>query len=323
VPASREAQAVEPVNDDAYVEKITNLWRGMEQKYGPLKDVVEVNPCPSVTFSSIGGLEAAKRELEVFSLALTHPELHRRWGTQPSQGLILYGPHGSGKSLLVKALANRAKAIELRVVLPNLVIQTMKVPQKWEEFLRDLYSLMKEFRRTIVHLDDIDLLGSDYEHLFQAMRGAMIQLTPFLLELVDRFFDQEDTIVVSSTTRLDLIKPQFIKPGRFERIIEVPLPDQEARQEIFRLHLMAAEKRAGRPLVGDVDYEAIGQLSHELSGAEIAEVVRRCLEEKVILEGTGKPAPPIDTADIQKGIAAFQSIKDLAGTIRTNPSLYL
>jgi proteasome regulatory subunit len=295
----------------------------MEQKYGPLKDVVEVDPQPATTFDMIGGLTDAKRELDVFSLSLTHPELHVKWGTVPSQGVILYGPHGSGKSLLVKALANRAGAIELRAVLPNLVIQTMKIPQKWEEFLKDLYALMGEFRRTIVHLDDIDLLGSDYEHLFQAMKGAMVQLTPFLLEVVDRFLAQDNTIVVSSTTRLDLIKPQFIKPGRFERIIEVPLPDQAARTDIFKLHFEAAESRAGRPLVGEVDYKALAQLSHELSGAEIAEVVRRCLEEKVILEGTSQPAPPISTSDLQRSISAFQGIKDLVGTIRTNPSLYL
>lgn len=309
--------------DKTYVEKISNLWRGMEQKYGPLKDVVEVDPQPSTTFDMIGGLADAKRELDIFSLALTNPEIHLKWGTVPSKGVILYGPHGGGKSLLVKALANRAGAIELRAVLPNLVIQTMKIPQKWEEFLKDLYALMGEFKRTIVHLDDIDLLGSDYEHLFQAMKGAMVQLTPYLLEIVDKFLTQSNTIVVSSTTRLDLIKPQFIKPGRFERIIEVPLPDQAARKEIFRLQFEAAEKRAGRPLVGEVDYEAIAQLSHELSGAEIAEVVRRCLEDKVILEGTNQPAPPISTSDLKRSITAFQSIKDLVGTIRTNPSLYL
>ncbi len=308
---------------DIYAEKISNLWRGMEQKYGPLKDVVEVDPQPAITFDDIGGLEAAKRELEAFSLALTRPELHTKWGTQPSQGVILYGPHGGGKSLLVRALANRAQALELRLVLPNLIIQTMKIPQKWEEFLKDLYALMGEFNRTIVHLDDIDLLGSDYEHLFQAMKGAMVQLTPFLLEIVDRFFAKDRTIVVSSTTRLDLIKPQFIKSGRFERIIEVPLPDQAARRDIFQLHLRAADERAGRPLVGEVNFNAVAQASHELSGADIAEVVRRCLEEKVILEGTDQPAPPISTDDLQRGIAAFQGIKDLAGTIRTNPSLYL
>lgn len=309
--------------DKTYVEKIFNLWRGMEQKYGPLKDVVEVDPEPETTFDLIGGLSNAKRELDVFSLALTHPELHQKWGTVPSQGVILYGPPGSGKSLLVKALANRADAIELRAVLPNLVLQTMKIPQKWEEFLKDLYSLLGEFRRTIVHLDDIDLLGSDYEHLFQAMKGAMVQLTPFLLELVDRFIAQKNTIVVSSTTRLDQIKPQFIKPGRFERIIEVPLPDQDARKTIFQLQFQAAEKRAGRPLLGEVDFDAVAQQSHELSGAEIAEVVRRCLEEKVILEGTSKPASPVSTADLKRGIDSYQSIKDLVGTIRTNPSLYL
>jgi proteasome regulatory subunit len=309
--------------DKAYIEKVTNLWRGMEQKYGPLRDVVEVDPDPAVTFDMIGGLTDAKRELDVFSLALTHPELHRKWGTVPSQGVILYGPHGGGKSLLVKALAYRAEAIEVRAVLPNLVIQTMKIPQKWEEFLKDLYALMGEFRRTIVHLDDIDLLGSDYEHLFQAMKGAMVQLTPFLLEVVDRFLAQGNTIVVSSTTRLDLIKPQFIKPGRFERIIEVPLPDQAGRREIFQLHIQEAEKRAGRPLAGELDYEALAQLTHELSGAEIAEVVRRCLEEKVTLEGTTQESNPISTADLEKSIAGYQNIKDLVGTIRTNPSLYL
>ncbi len=309
--------------DNTYVEKISNLWRGMEQKYGPLKDVVEVDPNPTMTFESIGGLEDAKRELEAFSLALTNPELHNKWGTEPSLGVILYGPSGTGKSLLVKALANRAQAIELRIVLPNLIIQTMKIPQKWEEFLKDLYALMGEFKRTIVHLDDIDMLGSDYEQLFQAMKGAMVQLTPFLLEIVDRLIAHDNTIVVSSTTRLDLIRPQFIKPGRFERIIEVAMPDQVARREIFQISLWAAEKRAGRPLVGEVDFDAAAQASHELSGDDITEVVRRCLEEKVILEGTGQPAPPISTADLQRSIAAFQNIKDLAGTIRTNPSLYL
>ncbi len=101
------------------------------------------------------------------------------------------------------------------------------------------------------------------------------------------------------------------------------MPDQVARREIFQISLSAAEKRAGRPLVGEVDFDAAAQASHDLSGDDITEVVRRCLEEKVILEGTGQPAPPISTADLQRTIAAFQSIKDLAGTIRTNPSLYL
>ncbi|MFQ6671695.1 MAG: AAA family ATPase [Candidatus Tectimicrobiota bacterium] len=312
-----------PDQHATYVEKVSNLWRGMEQKYGPLKDVVEVDPQPTITFETIGGLEEAKRELEVFGLSLLRPELHQKWGTEPSKGVILYGPPGTGKSLLVKALANRAEAVELRVVVPNLIIQTMKIPQKWEEFLKDLYALMEEFKRTIVHLDDIDLLGSDYEQLFQAMKGVVVQLTPFLLEIVDRLLGQDNTIVVSSTTRLDLIKPQFIKPGRFERIIEVALPDQAARREIFQLQLWAAEKRAGRPLAGEVDFNAVAEHSHELSGADITEVVRRCLEEKVILEGAGQPAPPISSEDLQRSITTVLSIKDLAGTIRTNPSLYL
>lgn len=258
---------------------------------------------PKVTFEEIGGQEEAKREIQGIAFALKNPELYKKWGTKPPKGIILYGPPGTGKTLMAKALASQAKARFFHV-------EASDIASKWygesEQIVKSIFELASTGEKTIIFFDEIDAIAPQREEA----HGATHKVVSTLLENIDGMASQNNVMVVASTNRLGLIEPALLRAGRFDRWVEVPLPDEEGRKQIFGIHMRKAQEVAGRDLFNNVNLEVITSETKNLTGADIAEIIRRVLEEKVRQEGMGLQPEKVTTEDILGEIKNYERTKE-------------
>lgn len=272
--------------------------RGGEDLFGEIKtpqgllDKVIMGK-PDIKFEDIGGQEGAKREIQGLAFALKNPELYKKWGTKPPKGIILHGPPGTGKTLLAKALASQADAQFLHV-------QATDIVSKWygdsEKIVRGIFDLANSSEgKTIIFFDEIDAIAPKREGSHEATKRTVSAL----LESMDGLAAKGNVIVVASTNRLDFVDPALLRAGRFDRWVEAPLPDEAGRKQIFNIHIKKAEEVAGRKLFLDINIDKLVKKTNSFNGADIAEIIRRALEEKVRLEGTvGFEPNLVDTDNI-------------------------
>jgi transitional endoplasmic reticulum ATPase len=229
---------------------------------------------PTATFDDVGGLVEAKRELEAVCLALRDPELYKRWGARPPRGLLLFGPPGTGKTLLARCLAGQADAAFFH-------LKVVDVASMWygqaERRLQAVFDEARAEPRSIIFFDEIDALVPPRETAHEATH----RVVSTLLENLDGLEERSDLLVVASTNRPESVDPAFLRPGRIDRLLEVPLPDPGARREIFQVHMRKAEARAERKLFAELSWRALLRSTAGMSGAEIEEIVRRTLEARV------------------------------------------
>src|SRR5262249_21006410 len=206
--------------------------------------------------------------------ALIDPELYKRWGITPPKGMLIYGPPGTGKSMLARALATEAGAVFFHLKLMNL---TSKFGPNTGEVIQEVLGVAKEQNRSVVFLDEASALS--LEHLLPSgqAREASARLVSALSERLDGLEPLSRLLVVATTDRTDAVDPSLVAPGRLDRLVEVTLPDGPAQQEILELTRRQAEQSAGRELVADLDYRSVLPPMGGMSGAEIAEVLRRAL----------------------------------------------
>lgn len=297
----------------AVQRRLDDFLEGLEAKYGGLRGRVEVAPRPGVTFEEIGGLEQSKAEILGLSSALRTPDLYREWGITPPRGALLYGPPGTGKTLLAKALATLSEALFFHLRLANL---TSKIGPNTAELVRGVFGLATSEGKGVVFLDEADALSLEHVLSPDRAREASVQLIGGLVELLDGLDEFPNLMILAATNRPDAIDPVLIAPGRLDRIIEVPLPEGAALREIIEIHRVKAEGAAGRPLFDRLDFDAIVPRVMGMSGAEMAEVIRRALEGKVQLAGTGQAAGLVTTPDLLQAIDAMRRIRDVVGKIR-------
>ncbi len=268
---------------------------------------------PNVTFEDIGGQAQAKKEIQGIAFALKNPELYKKWGTYPPKGVILYGPPGTGKTLLAKALASQAEARFFHVAASN-------IASKWygesEQIVKTIFELASNLAnstgvKTIIFFDEIDAIAPQREGAHEATH----RVVSTLLENMDGMASQNNVMVVASTNRLESIEPALLRAGRFDRWVEVPLPDEEGKKQIFAIQMRKAQEVAGRDLFNNVNLEAIVSKTENLSGADIAEIIRRVLEEKVRQEGTGSQPGEVTTEDILGVIKNYERVKVTKKTI--------
>ncbi len=283
----------------------------LAKKYGDLAGKIEVNPDPGIPLAGIGGLGNAKREIEGLTFSLTSPHLHTKWGTHPARGVLLYGPPGTGKTLLAKALAHESQALFFHVRLSTLIT---KWPIETAEILPEIFTAVKGNGRLVLYFEELETLSVERSPLPQEARAVGRRLTALLGEGLEGL--QHNTLAVASTNYPDAVDPLLIGPGRFDRLIEVPLPETEEKREIFQLHKDRAEKRAGRPLFRPVDYDAILTRMVRMSGGDISMIITRVLEEKVRLEGVGETADLVSTEDVLKVIEDYRRTKEVIEKIR-------
>lgn len=227
----------------------------------PAVSVMKVEHAPTETYADVGGLEQQIQEIkEAVELPLTHPELYEDIGIKPPKGVILYGEPGTGKTLLAKAVANSTSATFLRVVGSELI---QKYLGDGPKLVRELFRVADELSPSIVFIDEIDAIGTKR---YDATSGGEREIQRTMLELLnqlDGFDALHDVKVIMATNRIDSLDPALIRPGRIDRKIEFPLPDQKTKRRIFQIH-------TGRmSLADDVKIEEFVMAKDELSGADI------------------------------------------------------
>jgi ATP-dependent 26S proteasome regulatory subunit len=297
----------------AIQRRIEDVLAKLGEKFGDLAGRVEVKLRPDVSFDQIGGLREAKAHVKSFMSALTDPERYKGWGITPPRGLLIYGPPGTGKSLLARALAAEAGAIFYHLKLRNL---TAKFGPNTGELLQEVLGVAKEHGKGVIFLDEADALS--LEHLLpQAQaREASGRLVAALCEKLDALDPFSRLVVVAATNRTDAVDASLVSPGRLDRLVEAPLPDGPAQQEILDLTRAQAERAAGRPLVAEMDFRSVLPPMGGMSGSEIAQVLRRALEDKVQAAQEGRDAGLVTTQDLLRQIDAHRRIRVVVEKIR-------
>ncbi|MEM2461695.1 MAG: CDC48 family AAA ATPase [Archaeoglobaceae archaeon] len=208
---------------------VVNRNTGIELKEKPAEEVKRA--VPNVTYEDIGGL---KRELrlvrEMIELPLRHPELFQRLGIDPPKGVLLYGPPGTGKTLIAKAVANEVNAHFISISGPEIM---SKFYGESEQRLREIFEEAKQNAPSIIFIDEIDSIAPKREEVTGEVERRVVAQ---LLTLMDGLEERGQVIVIGATNRIDAVDPALRRPGRFDREIEIGVPDREGRFEILQIH---------------------------------------------------------------------------------------
>ena len=221
---------------------------------------MEIDERPEISFSDIGGLEEQIKEVkEVVELPLTHPELFEKVGIEPPKGVLLYGPPGTGKTLLAKAVAHETNASFIKIVGSELV---KKFIGEGAKLVRDVFKLAKEKAPCIIFIDEIDAVASRRtESLTGGDREVQRTLMQLLAEM-DGFESKGDVKIIAATNRPDILDPAILRPGRFDRIIEVPAPSEEGRLDILKIHTKNMNLK-------HVDLKKVAEMTEGCVGADL------------------------------------------------------
>ena len=222
---------------------------------------MEIEEAPDVHFSQIGGLDTQISEIrEIVELPLKRPDLFTSVGIEPPKGVLLHGPPGTGKTILAKAVAQSTEATFLRVVGSEFV---QKYIGEGARLVRELFELAKSKSPAIVFIDELDAIGARrMDGATSGDREVQRTLMQILAEM-DGFDPRGEVKLIAATNRLDMLDPALLRPGRFDRVIEIPLPTKEARESILKIHT------GGMSLDSDVNLKLIADLAEGSSGADL------------------------------------------------------
>ncbi len=237
----------------------------LPNRVDPTVKAMEVVERPNVTFKDIGGLDKQIRELyEVVVLPLKKPEIFSEVGIEPPKGVLLHGPPGTGKTLLAKAVARESNAVFIRIVASELV---NKFIGEGARIVREVFRYAREHAPAVIFIDEIDGIGARRSELGTSGDREVQRTLLQLLAEMDGFEPLSNVKVIAATNRLDLLDPALLRPGRFDRIIEIPLPDYKARVAILKIHLRKTKHSK------DVDVGRLAELTEGFSGADLKAVV--------------------------------------------------
>jgi proteasome regulatory subunit len=222
---------------------------------------MEIEEAPDVRFSQIGGLETQISEIrEIVELPLKRPDLFTAVGIEPPKGVLLHGPPGTGKTILAKAVAQSTDATFLRVVGSEFV---QKYIGEGARLVRELFELAKSKSPAIIFIDELDAIGARrMDGATSGDREVQRTLMQILAEM-DGFDARGEVKLIAATNRLDMLDPALLRPGRFDRIIEIPMPNREAREAILKIHT------SGMSLDEDVNLKLISDMAEGSSGADL------------------------------------------------------
>ena len=223
--------------------------------------VMQVDQSPEVSYEDIGGIDEQMDEVrETVEMPIESPEMFDEVGIDPPSGVLLHGPPGTGKTMLAKAVANQTDATFIKMAGSELV---HKFIGEGAKLVRDLFELARQQEPAVVFIDEIDAIASKRTES-KTSGDAEVQRTMMqLLSEMDGFDQRGEISIIAATNRFDMLDRAILRPGRFDRLIEVPKPDFEGREMIFEIHTR------GMNVADDVDFADLADLAAGASGADI------------------------------------------------------
>ena len=218
---------------------------------------------PRTTYEDIGGLhEEIQRVREMVELPMRHPELFQRLGIEPPKGVLLHGPPGCGKTLLARAVANESEANFYSINGPEIM---SKFYGESEARLREIFQQAQQNAPSIIFIDELDAIAPKREEVTGEVERRVVAQ---LLALMDGLSGRGNVIVIGATNRPGALDPALRRPGRFDREIEIGVPDKQGRHEVLQIHTR------GMPLAEDVDLKKLADMTHGYTGADLAALGR-------------------------------------------------
>jgi transitional endoplasmic reticulum ATPase len=295
-------------------ETLDKLIVTMEDFEGALKDVMpsamrEVYlETPDVKWSEIGGLEGVKKELqEAVEWPLKYPDLYDKIGYSMPKGIMLYGPSGTGKTLLAKAVATESEANFISVRGPELL-------SKWvgesERGIREVFRRARQASPCVIFFDEVDALAPT-----RGMGGdSMVteRVVSQLLTELDGVQNLTGVVVLAATNRIDIVDPALLRAGRFDKLIQIPLPDKPARKEILKIHTK------GVPITKDVDLDRVVEMTEGFSGADMASLTNTAVS--IVLQGfiTKYPKPDDAKKHVDEAIVNMEHFVEAIKKVRSS-----
>lgn len=262
---------------------------------------------PQVKFGDVGGQYRAKTELGDIVAGLENPGEFYEEGAEPPSGVLLYGPSGTGKTLLARAVAGESDATFFSVGLASILHSLWG---KTERYIQRIFDKAREQAPAIIFFDEIDAIARQRSSLNQAYSSIVNILLTNLDGLQER---SKGVVVMGATNLLDLVDDALLRPGRFDMLIPVDLPNDEEREQILRIHQDQALRRTSRPaseiIDPDFDFQLFLNRTKGFSGADIAELQRRALVERVRSKRRGITPHPVNAQDLVNQIALYEQVR--------------
>ena len=251
---------VEP-DDRVAVNNSLSIVKKLEKETDVRARVMQVEHSPDVSYEDIGGLQDQMQEVrETVEMPLEHPGMFEDVGIHPPSGVLLYGPPGTGKTMLAKAVANETDATFIKMAGSELV---HKFIGEGAKLVRDLFEVARENQPAVIFIDEIDAIASKRTDS-KTSGDAEVQRTMMqLLSEMDGFDERGEVRIIAATNRFDMLDPAILRPGRFDRLIEVPKPDTAGREIIFQIHTRKMN------LAEDIDFTQLAAMVEDASGADI------------------------------------------------------
>jgi proteasome regulatory subunit len=227
----------------------------------PLVRSMEVIERPDVRYQDIGGLDQQIQELrEVVEFPLKKPELFKELGIVPPKGVLLYGPPGTGKTMLAKAVAAESNAAFIHVVASEFA---QKFVGEGARVVRDVFELARKKAPSIIFIDEIDAIGAKRVDLGTSGEREVQRTLMQLLAEIDGFQPLNNVKIIAATNRIDILDPALLRPGRFDRLIEIPLPNLEGRKQILKIYISKMKTSE------DVNINELAMITEGFSGADL------------------------------------------------------
>jgi transitional endoplasmic reticulum ATPase len=275
-----------PTNGPAIIGTGTEFAIGSVPKTG-------ARGIPRVNYEDIGGLRNEIQKVrEMIELPMRHPEIFDRIGIEAPRGVLLYGPPGTGKTLLAKAVANETNANFYSIGGPEIM---SKFYGESEERLRETFKQAQENAPSIIFIDEIDSIAPKREEVSGDVEKRVVSQ---LLTLMDGLESRGKVVVIGATNRPDALDPALRRPGRFDREIEIGIPDQNGRSEILEIHTR------GMPLTQDINLESIAKITHGFVGADLEAVCR-----EAAMRSLRRVLPEINLVESKIPIETLNKIK--------------
>ena len=276
----------------------------LHEAWDPMVSGAEMVEKPIITYADVAGLdEQVESVKEAIELPLVKPELFEKVGIIPPKGVLLVGPPGCGKTLLAKAVANHTNATFIRMVGSELA---QKYIGEGGRMVRELFSLAKEKAPSIIFLDEIDAIGAKrLDGSTSGDREVQRTLMQLLAEL-DGFDALHDVKIIAATNRPDILDDALLRPGRFDRVIEIPIPEEASRKAILTVHL-------NRMNTKKISIQRVVERTQGYSGAELKAT---CVEAGMIAIREGRSS--VTQADMMEAVNRLDK-KRSQGTIQRSP----